>query len=122
MINLLQHSRRPDISFNRNGVIRITARVVRALSICPGDALNIALDNGEYLLYATNFSNKIGQLEAQCYPTKKGSKNFCANSVRLCRGLFDSIGITTHKASFMIGEAFKRGDIIYAPIITHRPL
>lgn len=49
MIKLLEHTRRPDISFYRNGTIRIAARVSRMLSLSPGDVINIAVTEGEYL-------------------------------------------------------------------------
>lgn len=116
MIKLLEHTRRPDISFNRNGTIRITARLARALSLRPGDALNIAILNDEYLLYANR--NCIGRHEAQCYPSKKGGANYCANSVRLCRSLFLALNIPTEKAAFTVGEAFEQHNTLYIPIIT----
>lgn len=122
MIKLLEHTRRPDVSFSRNGTIRITARVARVLSLCPGDALNIAITNGEFLLHAVHIGNTFSRHEAQCYPSKRGSENYCANSVRLCRALLDSVGVTADKASFMVGEAFMRGETMYAPIITQLPL
>lgn len=122
MINLLSHTRRPDISFSRNGAIRITAHLARILSLRPGDAVNIAVSGGEYLLHATRFNDNIGRHEAQCYPTKKGSANYCANSVRLCRALLGAVGVNAAKVSFMIGEAFERGGTIYAPIITSLPI
>ena len=43
MIKLLEHTRKPDITFNRNGIIQITSRLARALSLCPGDAINISI-------------------------------------------------------------------------------
>lgn len=147
MNKLLNHTRRPDIAFNRNGIIRITARVARALSLQPGDTINITLFNNgiqcrhmqgetcscpaerrrncnlvEYLLSATRHTDNIGRYEAQCYPTKKGSNDYRANSVRLCRTLLDSAGITDPKAAFMVGEIFQRDSITYIPIITRRPL
>lgn len=123
MIKLLEHTRRPDISFSRKkGTIRITARVARALALHPGDAINIAVINGEYLLYAIHLCHNIGRHEAQCYPTKRGSDNYCAYSVRLCRGLLDSVGVKADQAAYMVGEAIVRGDTTYLPIITPRPL
>lgn len=122
MINLLEHTRRSDISFSRNGTIRITARVARVLSLCPGDTINIAVSNGEYLLHSTHLVNNLGRHEAQCYPTKKSSDNYCANSVRLCRALLDSVGVMADKAAFMVGESFERESITYVPIITLNPL
>ncbi len=122
MIKLLEHSRRPDISFSCNGLIRITARVARMLSLRPGDTINIAVNDGEYLLCATHLVNNIGRHEARCYLAKKGSANYCANSVRLCRSLLDSVGVLENKVSYMVGKAFERGNTIYVPIITRHPL
>lgn len=123
MIKLLEHTRRPDISFSRKrGTIRITAKVARVLALRPGDSINIAVSNGEYLLHAVPLVNNFGRHEAQCYPTKKGSHNYCANSVRLCRSLLDSVGIKADKVAYMVGEAFVRGNTTYVPIITLHPL
>ncbi len=123
MIKLLEHNRRPDISFSRKrGTIRITARVARVLGLRPGDAINIAVSNGEYLLHAVHVVNGIGRFEAQCYPTKKGSGNYCANCVRLCRSLLDSVGVKADRAAYMVGQAFERDSTTYVPIITLHPL
>ena len=122
MIKLLENTRRPDITFCRNGTIRITANVARALSLRPGDSINIAVSNGEYLLYAIHPSNKIGRHEARCYPTKKGGYNYGAKSVRLCRTFLDKLGFSGESASYMVGEAIEISNTIYVPIITLRPL
>lgn len=117
---LLENTRRHDITFCRNGIIRITARVARILDISPGDSINIAFSNGEYLLFATR--HKVGRHEGRCRPTKKGSGNFCANSARLCRSLFEALGLACDKASFMAGEKVELADTVYLPLITHMPL
>lgn len=122
MIKLLEHTRRPDISFNRDGTIRITARVARTLCLCPGDSINIAVSGGEYLLHAIHHSTDFGRHVAQCFPSKRGSNNLCARSVALCRSLFDMAGITTNRASFIVGEKIERAGTIYVPIITRYPL
>lgn len=122
MKDLLVNNRRPDISFSRKGTIRITARVARVLSLRPGDTINIAVCNGEYLLHATRPLNNIGRHEAQCYRTKKGCENYCANSVRLCQLLLDSVGCKDKKVSFMVGMAFEQCGMTYLPIITMQPL
>lgn len=148
MKKLLDHNRRPDISFSRKrGTIRITAKVARVLALRPGDAINIAVSNGEipcqrmqsgacscsaecrrncnhveYLLHAVHITNGIGRFEAQCWPTKKGSGNYCANCVRLCRSLLDSVGVKADKAAFMVGQAFERDNITYLPVITLHPI
>lgn len=123
MIKLLEHNRRPDISFSRKrGTICITARVARVLALRPGDAINIAVSNGEYYLHAVHITNGIGRFEAQCWPTKKGSGNYCASCVRLCRSLLDSVGVKADKVAYMVGQAFERDSTTYVPIITLHPL
>lgn len=117
---LLENTRRHDITFHRNGLIRITARVSRILSLSPGDSVNIAHSGGEYLLFAVR--HNVGRHEAQCHPSKRGSRNFCANSIRLCRFLFASLGLDSDKVSFMIGEKMVLSGIVYLPIITASPL
>lgn len=123
MIKLLEHTRRPDISFYRNGTIRIAARVARILSLRPGDAVNIAVTDGEYLLYAVRYQNTNYRYEAQCYRSKRGGgENYCANSVRLCRALFNSVGVKSARVSYMAGEAVDKNGVKYVPIITLHPL
>ena len=123
MFKLLEHNRRSDISFDRRrGIIRITAGVARALALRPGDAVNIAVSGGEYLLYAVHLADSIGRFEAQCWPTKRGSDNYCAYCVRLCRALLDAVGAESDKVAYMTGKAFVRDDITYVPIITLHPL
>lgn len=86
MKSLLGISRRPDISFYRNGRIDITARVARKLNIQSGDVLDIVFDGIEYYLYIRQKGTfVVGRHEAQCFPTKQGSHNFRAHSVRLCQ-------------------------------------
>lgn len=122
MVKLLEHTRRPDITFCRNGRILITARVARILSIRSGDTINIALSDGEHLLYAVHHDKAIGRHVARCYPTKKRSRNFCANSVELCRAVLSIAKVSTDRVSLMAGEPITRNDTVYLPIITRCPL
>lgn len=122
MYKLLEHTRRPDISFCRDGTIRITSRVVRALSLRPGDSINIAVSEGEYLLHAVHHSAGIGRHIAQCFLSKRGGNNLCAQSVTLCRSLLDSAGIPDNRASFMVGQTIEREGVKYVPIITLHPI
>lgn len=123
MVNLLTKLR-PDISFHRNGIIRLTAKVVRLLNLCPGDFINIAAIESEYLLHASHRAQEIDSeaLGARCYPSKRGENNFCANSARLCRSLFSVIGVNAHKVSFKVGTPMAINGTTYLPIITRRPL
>ena len=122
MIKLLERTRRPDITFSRNGLISITARVVRLLSLQPGDSINVAFHLGECYLLAVRHQNAIGRHVAQCHPTKKGSKNYCASSVILARLMLDNCGIKEQRASFMIGQAEKLDGETVLPIIFKHPL
>lgn len=123
MIKLLEHTRRPDVSFSRCGTIRIAANVARMLSLRPGDVLNICLDAGEYLLCATRFDDPVGRWQAQCKPTNKGGWNYIAYSASLCRAFLICLGLNaTEKVSFAVGKPFERNGIVYVPIITKSPL
>lgn len=119
MQRLLENTRRHDITFHRSGLIRITARVVRALQLRPGDSINIAVSNGEYLLFAVR--HNIGRHEAQCHPTKQGCRNYCANSIRLCRMFFQALSLDADSVSFMVGEPTEQLGAKYLPIITSAP-
>lgn len=121
MIKLLERTRRPDITFCRNGRISITARVVRLLSLQPGDSINIAFHLGECYLLAARHDNAIGRHIAQCYPTKKGSRNYCANSVMLARLMLDNCNIKEQRASFMVGKQETRDGDVCVPIIFKNP-
>lgn len=120
MVSLIKNTRRPDITFFRDGRILITARIARLLNLATGDVINIAIHDNEYLLFAKH--NVIGRHEAQCYPTKRGSHNFCANSIRLSRALLDACNIPDQKASFMMGEPATIDNQYCIPIITGRLL
>lgn len=122
MIKLLLRTRRPDITFCRNGRISLTARVVRLLSLCPGDSINIAFHVGECYLMASRNSGAIGRHIARCYPTKKGSRNFCANSVTLARLMLDNCKVRGRRASFMVGKEEVVEGEVYLPIIYKMPL
>ena len=122
MLSLIQNLRRPDISFHHNGAIRIAANIVHTLNLSPGDSINIAVSDGEYLLHAVHAADSIGRHHVRCYPTKRGSCNFKAQSVSLCRSLLSAIGISDTHASFLTGEALTLNNITYIPIITKRPL
>lgn len=120
MNKLLTHTRRPDITFRRNGLIRITARIARLLQLQPGDSINIAIHNGEYLLYALH--HPIGRHDAACHPTQQGAHTYCAYSVRLCRTLLGTLHIRADSASFHAGKEIVIDNTTYIPLITRKPL
>lgn len=117
---LLNRTRRPDITFCSSGRISITSRVAKSLSLAAGDAINIAVCNGEYLLHAIHGCK--GRYVGQCWPTKKNSRHYYAYSVHLCRNLFESLNITANRVSFYVGSLISDNDTTYLPIITRNPL
>lgn len=123
MQNLIQQSRRPDISFRRDGTINITAGVAKNLNLSRGDFINIAIHNCEFLLYVSaRACNSIGRHHARCIPSKKGSYNFRAYSALLCRLVLDNAGVSLNAAGFMAGSPILINDKIHIPIITLKPL
>lgn len=122
MKKLLQRTRRPDISFCRNGRISLSARVVKVLSLQPGDSINVAFHLGECYLLASHNDNAAGRRIATCYPTKKGSRNFCANSVTLARLMLDKCNVPGLRASFLVGKGESIDGEVCLPIIYKMPL
>lgn len=121
MERLIKSTRRPDITFNRDGRIQITAAIAAALDLQPGDCINIYADNGEYYMFAIH-SERNERCHARVYPTKRGSRNFRAISVRLVCSLLDACGITARRAAFAAGEPVRVFGRTYIPIITKHPL
>lgn len=122
MQKLLNRTRRPDITFCRNGRVFITARVTRLLSLRPKDVINVAVEGNECLLYVVNRDNTIGRHAASCYPSNKHSRYFRANSSELCRAVLSISKVRGDRASFMVGAPTRRNDTVFLPIISHRPL
>ena len=85
MIKLLERTRRPDITFSRNWP-HFHYGKSRAATLAPaGRQYQRSFHLGECYLLAVRHQNAIGRHVAQCHPTKKGSKNYCASSVLLAR-------------------------------------
>nr|DAJ60202.1 MAG TPA: AbrB family transcriptional regulator-like protein [Caudoviricetes sp.] len=91
MKSLLGITRRSDVIFRADGHFDLTARVVRALNISPGDVVDVLSDGCEYYLYVACQAEAAagGHYEAQVYPSKpKGNAlHFRGCSSRLCRAM-----------------------------------
>lgn len=118
---LLQSTRRPDISFCRDGRISVTAKVARALDIRPGDSINVAFQLDECFLVCEKHSG-VGRHVAQCHPSNRGSRRLCANSVALARAMLDRCGVAGPRAAFFTGQAVRIGGRLCLPIIHKMPL
>lgn len=121
MEKILANTRRPDITFYADGHIHITVRIARILQLSSESCINIAIDNGEYLLFAEQYKNMIGKHSARCYSINKGGQYFRANSVRLCRAIMNVCG-TTDCAPLFCGEPVIIRNKTYIPIITRKTL
>ena len=116
----LKNTRRPDITFHSDGRIDITARVAKALSLRPGDVIDIAHDTGEYYLYVKH-RNAVGRHEAQCHATYRGKtcNNLRAHSKQLCLAVLRVNGNYTI-ARLPVGEPLQHQGLgIALPIIIH---
>ena len=122
MDKILQRTRRPDVTFARNGKIFLAANVVHALSLRPGDSINIAFDKGECYLLAVPHEQNGRRYIAQCCASKRGTASFRANSTDLCRALLDFCNITSNVASFYVGEPATVEGELCLPIIYKLPL
>lgn len=94
MKSLLGTLRRPDVIFRADGHFDLTARVVRALGISPGDVVDILVDGCEYYLYVARHAadNPCGRFKAQVFPSKPkgGGLHFRGSSSRLCRAVLSA--------------------------------
>lgn len=119
MISIIGNSRRPDITFYRDGRIDITSQVSKTLSLQSGDVIDITIHESEYLLYVSHrHNNTIGRHEGQCRPTQKGSNNFRTYSKRLCEFILRESG-ADDIARLQCGEPLEINNYGFGiPIIT----
>lgn len=121
MESLLGNSRKPDISFYKDGHIDITARIAKCLSLSEGDIIDIVKDGRELLLYVKLKSEQaIGLHTGRCRSTKpqKSYRNFRVNCKRLTDAIFE-ICNATDVVQLMAGECQDVPDLGRAiPLIT----
>ena len=88
---ILQQSRKHDVVFSRRkGRIRICSRVSKDIGLKSGDVIDIAIKNGEYLLFVKYKSEDItGRYDGRVSPTNKGNcNNLIATSVKICNAMY----------------------------------
>lgn len=115
MEKLLPATRRPDITFKSDGRILIAARVARILNLLPGACINVAVHDGEYLLFAE--SATLGNHTARCHAVNPTGRYIRANSVVLCRAMLRACHASS-SAALMCGQAVEIAGQTYVPIIT----
>lgn len=121
MEKILSTTRRPDITFYADGHIHITSRIARILNLSHESCINVAIDHGEYLLFAEHYENMIGNHTARCRSINKGGRYFRANSVRLCRTMINACG-AAGCAALYCGVPVIIHNKTYIPIITRQTL
>lgn len=117
MESILRSTRRPDVTFYQSGRIDICARVAKILHLEDGDVIDIGLQDGEYYLYVRAKSDKlIGRHEAQCFASKKRSRNFRAYSRRLSNAILRCMN--TSKARVPAGNGIEIDSVgIVVPLV-----
>lgn len=118
MKSLIGPVRRPDVIFRNDGHFDLTARVVRALDIHPGDVIDVLYDGCEYYLYVLARAADIcGRYETACFPSRRGAHHFRGSSKRLCRAILDACGAPTRAALPCGDPVFDDGGRRLLPII-----
>ncbi len=122
METILGNTRRPDITFYQNGRIDITSRIAKMLNLSNGDVIDVAMHNGEFMLYIRlRNSQVIGNHEARCYASKKNSRNFRTYSKKLSKVILAECN--ANKACLASGMAIEVEPLGTAiPLITRNNL
>lgn len=124
MKSLLGINRRSDIIFRADGHFDLTARIVRALNIVPGDVVDVLNDGSEYYLYVAFHpgNTSLGRFEAQVFPSSKRGNHFRGSSRRLCKAILEITG-ADGKAALPCGELIEdKGGRLLLPIIVKNNL
>jgi hypothetical protein len=122
MNSILQHLRRPDISFRRDGLIQISTRLTQLLSLQKGCGINITMHNGEYYIFALYRTPMEPRSHvATCFPSKRGGNHFRVHSSKLCAAMLNAVNAPS-RASFFVGGAEQINGKTFVPIITRNPL
>ena len=95
LTSVCSSTRRSDVQFRADGQINLSAHVTQSLSLCPGDVIDIAVDENdgveEYYLYAAHRRSDVrGRHIGACRSVNKGGTRYLrVNNVRLCRYVLD---------------------------------
>lgn len=124
MTSLLPQSRRPDVTFRKDGRIDITARIAKMLHLQHGDVIDIALQNDEYLLYVRMRSDDlVGRHEAQCKQTNVRGRNYRCYSKHLADAIIEASAKEEELVKLPAGSPIIFGPNGTAiPLITRNPL
>ncbi len=124
MHSILPNSRRHDIAIHASGRIDISARIARALSLAPGDVIDIARDNGEWYLYVKyRADNYTGNHRGRVWATSNGKGTFRTHSASIARAIFFATGTPlTGVLRFPCGTIINRDNQTFITIIYRNPI
>ncbi len=122
--SILGHTRRPDITFSRQGKVELSARLSRLLNLMPHDVVDILQDDrtGDCYVYCKHRSNGTRH-DAQVFPTNRYGNHFRLHSKKLCRAVFARFPYHKgNKLSMPVAEALQNIDGHEAVLIINLPL
>ena len=103
--SILGRTRRPDISFSRNGRIELSSRVAQLLTLHKGDVIDVLIDDrtGDCFLYRKCHTLEGMRHEAQVYRTNACGQHFRTYSRRLCREVLQALNFHGEKMRLPTG-------------------
>ena len=109
MTDIVQHPRRPDVTFYASGRIDICCRAAKTLGLGKGDVIGIALIGGEYVLYVRMRAGEYeGRYQGTCFPTyhgKRRSNNFRTHYSDMAHAVIRACGRTgSERVKLYAGE------------------
>ena len=103
MQSILGNTRKPDIVFNANGRIDITARIANKLGLQSGDVIDIMLCTEDWMLYVKHHSPVFGRHEGMAFRTNSRGNNFRVWSKKLCAAMLEKCGVED-KVQLCVGQ------------------
>ena len=106
-----------DISFKADGKIELSAKVVKALGIKPGDAINFTWIDEECYLYVAMKAIQNISCKGKCIAAKKGSNYMRTNWKQACKIVLPP---NINEARYRVGECIEIGGKPHLSIITRK--
>lgn len=118
MQSLVPHSRRADITFNKNGIIDISSHVVKTLNIQDDDILDFCNDKRElYLTVKYKAADVVGRHLNRVFRSNKRGNHYRLYSSFITRYIFQITKSQSSKLSLNCGAITVINERVYLPII-----
>ena len=112
-------TRNTDIVVHRSGLIHVNRRLREILCLSPGDAVNVAADGIERVIYVTHRAFERCNCSGTLCASKPPNRHLRFFSVRCARLLLPKDAV---RASFFVGERISDKSRVATNIITRIPL